>query len=54
MLPLQYIVPSEDNLEKCIITKEYINKEKDIELIYKENCDIEESTKEILFRKIAN
>ncbi|MGE4462817.1 MAG: ATP-dependent Clp protease ATP-binding subunit ClpX, partial [Arcobacter sp.] len=54
MLPLQYIIPSEDNLEKCIITKEYINKEKDIELVYKENNDIQESTKEILFKKIVN
>lgn len=54
MLPLQYIIPSEDNLEKCIITKEYIDKEKDIELVYKENNDIQESTKEILFKKIAN
>lgn len=54
MLPLQYVIPSENNLEKCIITKEYIDKEEDIELVYKENSDIEESTKEILFRKIAN
>ena len=54
MLPLQYIIPSEDNLEKCIITKEYIDKEKDIELVYKENNDIQESTKEILFKKIVN
>ena len=53
MLPLQYITPSEENLEKCIITKEYINKEKDVELIYNDNI-AEESTKEILYKKIAN
>jgi hypothetical protein len=53
MLPLQYVIPSENSLEKCIITKEYINKEKDVELVYNEN-PIQEETKEILFRKTAN
>jgi ATP-dependent Clp protease ATP-binding subunit ClpX len=53
ILPLQYIIPSEDNLLKCIITKEYINKEKDVELIYGEKED-KEPRKEILYKKIVN
>ncbi|XOB62280.1 ATP-dependent Clp protease ATP-binding subunit ClpX [Campylobacterota bacterium DY0563] len=35
MLPLQYTIPSEENLGSCTITKEYINKEEEIELVYK-------------------
>ena len=53
MLPLQYIIPSENNLEKCRITKEYIDKESDVELKYNENST-EEPTKEIVFKKMAN
>lgn len=53
MLPLQYIIPSENNLEKCRITKKYIDKEEDVELKYNENSN-EEPTKEILFKKIMN
>ena len=53
MLPLQYTIPSEKNLEKCIITKEFIDKEKEIDLIYsKEPTD--EITKEINYKKIVN
>jgi hypothetical protein len=54
MLPLQYITPSEKNLEKCIITKEYINKEKDVELIYNDNIEEDEPTKKIFYKKIVN
>ena len=39
MLPLQYTIPSEENLGSCTITKEYINKEEEIELIYKKPGD---------------
>ncbi|MFA6740266.1 MAG: ATP-dependent Clp protease ATP-binding subunit ClpX [Arcobacteraceae bacterium] len=53
MLPLQYIIPSENNLEKCRITRKYIDKEEDVELKYNENST-QEPTKEILFRKLAN
>lgn len=53
MLPLQYITPSEDNLEKCRITRKYIDKEEDVELQYNENST-QEPTKEIIFRKLAN
>ncbi|MBY0541388.1 MAG: ATP-dependent Clp protease ATP-binding subunit ClpX, partial [Campylobacterales bacterium] len=53
MLPLQYITPSENNLEKCRITRKYIDKKEDVELKYNENST-QEPTKEILFRKLAN
>lgn len=53
MLPLQYIIPSENNLEKCRITRKYIDKEEDVELKYNENST-QEATKEILFKKLAN
>lgn len=53
MLPLQYITPSENNLEKCRITRKYIDKEEDVQLQYNENSN-EEPTKEILFKKFAN
>ncbi len=53
MLPLQYITPSENNLEKCRITRKYIDKEEDVELQYNENST-EEPTKEIIFKKFAN
>jgi len=36
MLPLQYELPARDNVEKCIITKEFITKEEDVTLIYEE------------------
>ncbi|WP_072679569.1 ATP-dependent Clp protease ATP-binding subunit ClpX [Arcobacter sp. LA11] len=35
MLPLQYTIPSEDNLGTCVITKEYIENKAEVELIYK-------------------
>ena len=53
MLPLQYITPSENNLEKCRITKKYIDKEEDVELKYNEDSTLK-PTKEILFKKFAN
>lgn len=53
MLPLQYIIPSENNLQKCRITKGYIDKESDVELKYSENSS-EEPTKEIIFKKMVN
>lgn len=53
MLQLQYITPSENNLEKCRITRKYIDKEENVELQYNENST-EEPTKEILFKKFAN
>jgi ATP-dependent Clp protease ATP-binding subunit ClpX len=53
MLPLQYITPSENNLEKCRITRKYIDKEEDVELKYNEDST-QETTKEILFKKFAN
>lgn len=34
MLPLQYTMPSENSLESCEITKEFIKKEEEIKLIY--------------------
>lgn len=54
MLPLQYTIPSEDNLEKCIITKEYIEKEKEVDLIYSKGEKIDSDAKEIEYKKIAN
>lgn len=51
MLPLQYIIPSENNLKKCIITKDYIDKEKDVILEYKEEEEDYSNTKEIILKK---
>ena len=51
MLPLQYIIPSENNLKKCIITKDYIDKEKDVILEYKEDEEDYSNTKEIILKK---
>ncbi|QKF80565.1 ATP-dependent Clp protease ATP-binding subunit ClpX [Halarcobacter ebronensis] len=39
MLPLQYTIPSEKNLGSCIITKDYITKQKDVDLVYKKPSD---------------
>ena len=36
MLPLQYELPAKDDVKTCIITKEFINGEKDVELHYEE------------------
>ena len=36
MLPLQYELPSQDDVEKCIITKDYIEKKADVILEYVE------------------
>lgn len=34
MLPLQYDIPSKENIEKCMITKGFIDGEEDITLEY--------------------
>lgn len=34
MLPLQYELPAQDDVESCTITKDFINGEKDVELTY--------------------
>jgi ATP-dependent Clp protease ATP-binding subunit ClpX len=36
MLPLQYELPAKDEVSKCVITKEFINGEKDVELHYED------------------
>lgn len=35
MLPLQYTIPSEENLSTCIITKEYIKNQEEAKLVHK-------------------
>lgn len=39
MLPLQYELPASDNVEKCIITKEFVTQEEDVTLIYQEESE---------------
>jgi len=34
MLPLQYSLPAEENIEKCIITKEFIEEKEEVTLEY--------------------
>lgn len=51
MLPLQYTIPSEKNLDSCLITKEYIKGENEVELIYKKQTD-KEPTKEVKYSDI--
>lgn len=51
MLPLQYTTPSEKDLSKCIITREYIRKEEEINLQYIK-VPIKKSTKEIKYSDI--
>jgi len=51
MLPLQYTIPSEDNLGSCVITKEYIKEEKDVELIYVKSSE-KKVSKEIAYNDI--
>ncbi|XPV68535.1 MAG: ATP-dependent Clp protease ATP-binding subunit ClpX [Halarcobacter sp.] len=53
MLPLQYTIPSEENLASCIITKEYIKKEEEIELIYEKPQSAEKKAKkEVMYDDI--
>lgn len=51
MLPIQYTIPSENNLESCVITKEYITKEKEITLTYKKATK-KSTSKEINYHEI--
>lgn len=39
MLPILYQIPSEDNIQKCVITKGYIKHEKELELQLKGLCN---------------
>ncbi|WP_419771003.1 MAG: ATP-dependent Clp protease ATP-binding subunit ClpX [Candidatus Marinarcus sp.] len=52
MLPIQYEIPSKNDLDRCIITKEYIKKEKDVELIYKKSSATKTITKEMKYSDI--
>lgn len=52
MLPLQYKIPSEDNLESCMITKEYIKQEKEVELIYEKEGKKPTDGKEVAYSDI--
>ncbi len=51
MLPLQYTIPSEENLGSCVITKEYITEKKDVDLIYVKG-DEKKASKEISYNDI--
>lgn len=51
MLPLQYTIPSEENLGSCVITKEYIKQEKEVELIYEKEPK-KKVSKEIAYNDI--
>lgn len=51
MLPLQYTAPSEEELSSCIITKEYIQGDKEVELIYKTSTQ-KEVSKDIKYKDI--
>lgn len=52
MLPLQYEIPSKDDLESCTITKEYIKEEKEVELTYKKKGAKKATSKEIEYNDI--
>lgn len=52
MLPLQYEIPSKNDLQGCVITKEYITKEKDVELTYKKKETKKTSSKEVNYSDI--
>ncbi|MGD9554633.1 MAG: ATP-dependent Clp protease ATP-binding subunit ClpX [Arcobacteraceae bacterium] len=52
MLPILYEIPSQDDILSCIITKEYIKKEKDVELHFKKKGSQKKNQKEILYRDI--
>lgn len=51
MLPLQYTIPSEENLATCEITKAYIKGEEEVELIYKKPSN-KKPTKEVKYSDI--
>ena len=51
MLPLQYTIPSEENLGSCVITKEYITDKKDVNLIYTKSSE-RKASKEIHYNDI--
>ena len=51
MLPLQYTIPSEENLGSCVITKEYITDKKDVNLIYTKSSE-KKASKEIHYNDI--
>ena len=51
MLPLQYTIPSEDNLASCQITKAYIKKEEEAKLVFKK-ASKKTTTKEIQYNDI--
>jgi len=52
MLPLQYTIPSEENLASCVITKEYIKKDEEVELIYEKPSTKKKDSKELLIDEI--
>ena len=52
MLPILYEIPSKDNIQSCIITKEYIKKEKDVEIHLKKETQKKALQKEIEYRDI--
>ncbi len=54
MLPLQYTIPSEENLASCVITKSYIKKEEEVKLTYQKASTKKKDTKEILYDDIKN
>ncbi len=51
MLPLQYTIPSEENLASCVITKEYIKGEEEVNLEYKKPSN-KEPSKEVQYSDI--
>ncbi|MGB7402783.1 MAG: ATP-dependent Clp protease ATP-binding subunit ClpX [Arcobacter sp.] len=51
MLPLQYTIPSEENLGTCVITKDYITENKDVDLIYTKSSE-KKVSKEISYDDI--
>lgn len=53
MLPLQYTIPSEENLSSCVITKEYIKGEGEVELVHKKPSS-KKPSKEVKYSEIAN
>jgi ATP-dependent Clp protease ATP-binding subunit ClpX len=52
MLPILYEIPSKNDILACIITKEYIKKEKEVELHLKKELQNTQPQKEIIYRDI--
>lgn len=52
MLPIQYEIPSKNDLQSCTITKEYIKEEKEVELTYKKKGAKKATSKEIAYNDI--